>query len=478
MAQARVTEYFSTRGNKRNRLGGGDEVLLNKSTKSQGLPDSPKHDDEITLIKQRLHATINQEQRRATRSKTKSTAEQSTAAATTVQEAPTKKTREAAGAKKREEIKALKAKMNHVNFQIEKAVAEPEPAPEASAKKRLNRDELKKKMEQFNARLVHIQSQEPEKTTTTSAVVQKDEPQQTPAYLKFQELSEKQPPVASEETLPLPKSYALLLDFFKACETILKMMTNRNDPVTFQRLKRGVENITKHTFALRHLGQLRHVYPEAYSFRQEKMFIDFKNDYHLLIAPNFAEIEASQASGQREFTPAVMLKRQTQCEANLLRIVKEQHRTFLDSLGMDGLVDDGERRLKRWHPKFELDRAAEIEIAELPRPPSQDSVECKTGKELLNIAAAIYSSRIQEAIKATVEELDAKVRADETDEVKVRAPSTAAAASKAEDSQNLTPDQLAQIKLKEKKESAHNALLERVTVLFVKFYSYYFRSYF
>ena len=89
-----------------------------------------------------------------------------------------------------------------------------------------------------------------------------------------------------ESKLTLPKTYGLLLDSFKGSDTILKMMFNRDEICTFLRLRMGIQNITKHNFTQQHLGQIKTVYPEAYVFKQEKLFIDFKNDYHLIIAPN------------------------------------------------------------------------------------------------------------------------------------------------------------------------------------------------
>lgn len=59
-----------------------------------------------------------------------------------------------------------------------------------------------------------------------------------------------------------------------------------------------------------------------------------------------------------------------------------------------GIKDVGNEDIKRWHPKFDLENLAEIEQAELPKPPTDDSIKCKTGQELLNIARDIYSSRV------------------------------------------------------------------------------------
>ena len=64
---------------------------------------------------------------------------------------------------------------------------------------------------------------------------------------------------------------------------------------------------------------------------------------------------------------------------------------FLESIGITNVAFDS---IKRWHQKFDLDKVKEIDESELPKPPIDDSIKCKTGQELLNIAKDIYSSRV------------------------------------------------------------------------------------
>ena len=133
------------------------------------------------------------------------------------------------------------------------------------------------------------------------------------------------------------------------------------------------------------------MYPEAYIFKQEKLFIDFRNDYHLTIAPNMDEIEVNPVNGLKQFTPGVLLKRLQKFKTNLFQTVKKMHHDFLISIGIkDVNVDE----IKRWHQKFDLENLKEIEESELPKPPTDDSIKCKTGQELLSIAKTIYSSRV------------------------------------------------------------------------------------
>ena len=106
----------------------------------------------------------------------------------------------------------------------------------------------------------------------------------TSAHIKFKDLASTEIDISC--TLTLPSSFSQLLDSFKGSDTIVKFLFNRQETCTFLKLKMGIQNITKHTFALTHLAQIKTVYPLAYLFKQEKMFIDFKNDFHLTIQPN------------------------------------------------------------------------------------------------------------------------------------------------------------------------------------------------
>ena len=98
-----------------------------------------------------------------------------------------------------------------------------------------------------------------------------------------------------------------------------------------------------------------------------------------------------------------------------------------------------------------------IDESELPKPPKDESIKCKSGQELLNIAKVIYSSRIQEAINKTVT-IDL--------EINKNLPKPTTVCSKViihkESAENLSQDQQVLNKLKEKKESNYNALLEKV----------------
>lgn len=376
MSQARVTDFFATR--KRNRFN-QDEILLNKQKKTHQLVESSdSKSDEIAQIKEKL-AQVAASSERCLRSRSKLENEKKEE----TPPAPVKR------GKKKEQLEALKAKMNRLDEKISKVVhQEPEAEKiETKEKKKLNKAELKQKIEQFNKNLLQLQQIE-------EKVESKHESNETeksiPAYEKFKDLADEH--LDPTSTLTLPKSYSLLLDSFKGSDTIIKFLFNRDEICTFLKLKMGIQNITKHTFSLKHLAQIKHVYQEAYLYKQEKIFIDFKNDFHLIISPNLDEIETNKDTGLKQFTPMVLLKRLKKFKLNLFSIVKKLHQEFLNSIG---ITDIPLENIKRWHQKFDLENLPEIGESELPKAPVDQSIKCKTGKELLNIAKDIYSSRVR-----------------------------------------------------------------------------------
>lgn len=291
MSQARVTDFFATR--KRNRLD-QNEVLLNKQKKTQMLIDSP---DVIAGVQRALRSRTKQLEANGEAPKCNPAEEQKPDEA----EQPKKGRRP--NAAKKEQLEALKARINRLDDKMSKIMPSPEqpaaevkedkaeetkaPEEQVKPKKRLNKAELKQKIEQFNKNLLLIQNQaepEPVKQPEVEMPPPKPVEPEIPAYLKYKDLASEE--IDHTSTLTLPKSYAQLLDFFKGSDTIIKFLFNRDEMCTFLKLRMGIQNITKHTFTLKHLGQIKTVYTQAYLYKQEKLFIDFKNDYHLIIAPN------------------------------------------------------------------------------------------------------------------------------------------------------------------------------------------------
>jgi len=51
--------------------------------------------------------------------------------------------------------------------------------------------------------------------------------------------------LADSKTLPLPLKYRILDELFKAMETVTSMMFTRKEKITFNKLKRGVQHMTR-----------------------------------------------------------------------------------------------------------------------------------------------------------------------------------------------------------------------------------------
>lgn len=62
----------------------------------------------------------------------------------------------------------------------------------------------------------------------------------TPAYVKYKDLAVKIPP-----TLTLPYKYKLLEDMFRGADTVISIMHNRLERVTFNKLKQAVQDMIR-----------------------------------------------------------------------------------------------------------------------------------------------------------------------------------------------------------------------------------------
>ena len=61
-----------------------------------------------------------------------------------------------------------------------------------------------------------------------------------PAYEKYKDLAVKIPP-----TLTLPYKYKLLEDMFRGADTVISIMHNRLERVTFDKLKQAVQDMIR-----------------------------------------------------------------------------------------------------------------------------------------------------------------------------------------------------------------------------------------
>lgn len=462
----KVSDYFATR--KRGRFNQND-VLLNKQLKTQSVIDPS---DVVSIEKSKLIKAVETELKsRVTRSSSRLKNADPTPESTEKTETkPT--TREARANARRQKVEELKAKMNRLDDKLEKVkevapkpveaeikpvepIEKPAPTKKKGGKKKVEMAELKAKIQNFNDNLQAVQEKVKKAEEEKPAAPVAEETPAAAAFNKFKDLASAD--IDIKCTLTLPCTYSRLLDSFKGSDSIVKFLTNRQEICTFLKLKLGIQNITKHTFTQKNLGQIKTVYPTAYVYKQEKMFIDFKNDYHLTVRPNLDEVEKIEGKDFKEFTPNVLLTRLNKFKTNLFTIVKNCHQKFLESIGITN-VDF--KDIKRWHPKFDLNSVEEIETSDLPKSPNE-SIKAKTGQDLLNIAKDVYSSRIQEAIKEHSKEEAAK----KVDDLEIVGGSKLNPESENIPKENLTPQNVDDKKLselKDKKEKSYNSLLEKI----------------
>ncbi|XP_015455706.1 DNA replication factor Cdt1 isoform X1 [Pteropus alecto] len=215
--------------------------------------------------------------------------------------------------------------------------------------------------------------------------------EKAPAYQRFHALA--QPGLPG---LVLPYKYQVLAEMFRSMDTIVGMLYNRSETVTFAKVKQGVQDMMRKRFEERNVGQIKTVYPTSYRFRQERNVPTFKDgfkksDYQLTIEPLLDQEIGNMVP---QLTASRLLQRRQVFSQNLVERVREHHRAFLASLNPPMVVP--EDQLTRWHPRFNVDEVPDIEPAELPQPPTTEKVA--TAQEVLAQARSLMSPRMEKAL--------------------------------------------------------------------------------
>ncbi|XP_064599103.1 DNA replication factor Cdt1-like [Liolophura sinensis] len=319
---------------------------------------------------------------------------------------------------KLEELKAQLAKMNSAKAKLKpKKVKEPEVAKADSPK-----------LKPFDSLDIEV-----EKTKEA-------EGKKVPAYERFHHLATSEAPALS-----LPYKYRVLAEMFRGMDTVVSMLHNRSEIITFSKLKVAVQAMNKRNFELKHAGQIKTVFPHGYIYRQEKGLPCYggkTSGYQLTVEPNF---HFNTNSGDDEmvkaakvtFTPSHLLQRRGFFHNRLIAIVKRYHREFLSKLSKPLAIPD--EKITRWHPQFKLDEVPDMDISPLPEAPfekkyhtAKDVLEATRGKilpqverALENVAARSESNILQSsesssklpaskpAVKGVPQSLLEKIRAKE-----------------------------------------------------------------
>lgn len=136
------------------------------------------------------------------------------------------------------------------------------------------------------------------------------------------------------------------------------MFQCRKDIVTFDKIQASIQEITKRDFTLQTLASLLTVMPAAYQLRYELRLQSSHDNMPLIIT-----------CPDSRMSPTHLLIRRKTFRANLLKMAKEHHGYFLESL--DPPMDVDSAKLSRWHPKFRLDKVPPVHpnMTLLPKKP-------------------------------------------------------------------------------------------------------------
>lgn len=200
---------------------------------------------------------------------------------------------------------------------------------------------------------------------------------QVPAYIRHAALA------TSSTSLPLPHHYRFLAEIFRSMETVVALLFNRNEKITFAKLKPSVQEMLKRSFTEKHLAQIKQLVPDFYNFEVQKIknfsTSTHKEQYELLISPNFP-------NDIKMMNPSVLLERRRYFFDILLQLVKKHHSQYLQTLDPPMVIPDD--KLTRWHPEFEIEKVPEVDSAKLPEIPNVEKFS--TAQDVLSKARELF----------------------------------------------------------------------------------------
>ncbi|XP_051980973.1 DNA replication factor Cdt1-like [Xyrauchen texanus] len=289
----------------------------------------------------------------------------------------------------REDVAVLKSKLQKLKGQSEN-VTSLSPAPVSALM------ELKARLDAAREISAKVQQRKAERVTedaksTPAQVEEPEKREKLPAYQRYHTLAQDVPP-----GLTLPYKYKVLAEMFRSMETIVGMLFNRSETVTFAKVKQGVQDMMHKCFEESHLGQIKAVYPSAYTFRQDRNIPCFsatvkRSSYQLTVEPVIDE----EFNGTRPVLSASrLLERRHIFHQNLVEVVKRHHKVFLASLNPPIVVPDD--KLTRWHPRFNVDEAPSIKPSDLPQPPQTERMT--SAQEVLDKARALMTPKMEKAL--------------------------------------------------------------------------------
>ena len=166
--------------------------------------------------------------------------------------------------------------------------------------------------------------------------------------------------------LNLPSKYKILIDNFHCLDSVVSMLFNRLETCTFDKIKQGIQKITKKNFDLTHIAQILTIYPKSFSLcYAKKTAVDNLNNLNVLTKQSFYLVLTPKLTNSTKMTPTVLKSRRDEFEISLNRFARKLHNDYLLSLDPPVAISDDE--LRRWHPSFIFPSIPE---SKLPEPPA------------------------------------------------------------------------------------------------------------
>ncbi|XP_025201253.1 DNA replication factor Cdt1-like [Melanaphis sacchari] len=188
--------------------------------------------------------------------------------------------------------------------------------------------------------------------------------------------------LVDSKTLPLPLKYRILDELFKAVETVSSMMFVRKEKITFNKLKRGVQHMTRKNFTELHLAQIKTVVPDFFKFALIKSPKE-KSNYELVIIPNYGLNDEDNIDLIKLTT-----RRKKAFYNALLDIMKEHHEKYLNTLIPPIVID--KEKITRWHPEFDVETVKDIIPSTLPKIEIKKP-KIETAKDLLDKSHVLFA---------------------------------------------------------------------------------------
>ncbi|CAJ0592596.1 unnamed protein product [Cylicocyclus nassatus] len=254
-------------------------------------------------------------------------------------------------------------------------------------------------------------------TPAKREAVEEDEIEEKRHVFEYGKASRLIEEVKNNSTLPLPLQYERLLESFQSCDRVVSIYTTQGRRCVVSEIQKNVEKNTQISFTRKNLAQIVHVYPTSYDLRLEKRWNPFGGEskcgkFDLVMSANLTDdltgymlpdtpvkVEEPPLPG---VTPNKLLSPRKKvvnvvprdpildarprlegwrmtCRSHIFRhklveIAKHFHKKFMEKIGLF-MSETEYSKLRRFHPKFDLDTECErIPEAEIPDVP-QDNVD-------------------------------------------------------------------------------------------------------